>query len=99
MPDDQDSTPGSVGGDGQPAGEPIREAAATAPERAIAPAEVEEGAPAAVDEAEPKFFIVGVGASAGGLEAIAALIKDVTLDGAALVVVQHLARTHESFLP
>ena len=47
----------------------------------------------------PKFFIVGVGASAGGLEALTALLGSVKLDGMALVVVQHLAPRHDSLLP
>ena len=47
----------------------------------------------------PSFFIVGVGASAGGLEALTALLSSVKLDGMAFVVVQHLAPRHESLLP
>ena len=43
--------------------------------------------------------IVGIGASAGGLEALSALLKNVALDSMAFVVVQHLAPKHESFLP
>src|SRR5437762_4656344 len=49
--------------------------------------------------ADPRFFIVGVGASAGGLEALSALLKHIKLDDMAFVVVQHLAPKHESFLP
>ncbi len=44
------------------------------------------------------FFIVGVGASAGGLEALGQLVARVSFDHLALVVVQHLAPTHESYL-
>ncbi len=46
-----------------------------------------------------KLFIVGVGASAGGLEALGALLKNVQVDSMAFVVVQHLAPQHESVLP
>jgi two-component system CheB/CheR fusion protein len=46
-----------------------------------------------------KFFIVGVGASAGGLEALASLLKHMRLDSMALVVVQHLSPDHDSVLP
>jgi len=45
------------------------------------------------------FFIVGIGASAGGLEALTALLSNIKLDSMAFVVVQHLAPKHESFLP
>lgn len=45
------------------------------------------------------FPVVGIGASAGGLEAITALLKHLPADtGMAFVVVQHLAPTHESML-
>ncbi len=43
-------------------------------------------------------FVVGVGASAGGLEALGELIGALTLDGLALVVVQHLSPQHQSAL-
>src|SRR5687768_9128665 len=46
-----------------------------------------------------KFFIVGVGASAGGLEALSALLSSVKRDCMAFVVVQHLAPRHDSLLP
>jgi two-component system CheB/CheR fusion protein len=46
-----------------------------------------------------RFFIVGIGASAGGLEALSSLLKNIKLDNMAFVVVQHLAPKHESFLP
>ncbi|MEX2581532.1 MAG: chemotaxis protein CheB [Verrucomicrobiales bacterium] len=46
------------------------------------------------------FPIVGVGASAGGLEAFTQLLEELPLDtGMAFVLVQHLAPTHESALP
>jgi two-component system CheB/CheR fusion protein len=46
-----------------------------------------------------RFFIVGVGASAGGLEALSALLKGLSLDSMAIVIVQHLAPKYESVLP
>jgi two-component system CheB/CheR fusion protein len=50
------------------------------------------------DQRQP-FFIVGVGASAGGLEALTAFLKTLALDSMAIVIVQHLAPKHESLLP
>jgi two-component system CheB/CheR fusion protein len=47
---------------------------------------------------EPSFFVVGIGASAGGLEALGSLLKKISLDSMAFVVVQHLAPKQESFL-
>ncbi|MEZ0229039.1 MAG: CheR family methyltransferase, partial [Planctomycetota bacterium] len=51
--------------------------------------------------AEPSvpFPVVGIGASAGGLEAISALLAAVRFDSMAFVVIQHLAPKHESMLP
>ncbi|HYS08610.1 MAG TPA: chemotaxis protein CheB [Myxococcales bacterium] len=75
-------------GDGAPAGS----------SESAAPDEVEEE----VEEEEekgPPFFIVGIGASAGGLEALGALLKLLSLESMALVVVQHLAPHYESALP
>jgi two-component system CheB/CheR fusion protein len=43
-------------------------------------------------------YVVGVGASAGGLEALRELLESVNLDRMALVVVQHLSPDHESVL-
>ena len=46
-----------------------------------------------------KCPIVGVGASAGGLEAFTQLLENLPVDtGMALVFVQHLAASHESIL-
>ncbi len=46
------------------------------------------------------FPIVGIGASAGGLEAFRLLLQSLPADtGAAFVLVQHLSPTHESILP
>ncbi len=49
---------------------------------------------------EQDFPIVGIGASAGGLEAFKIFLKAITIDsGMAYVLVQHLDPTHESILP
>lgn len=45
-----------------------------------------------------RFPIVGIGASAGGLEALEALTKQLVANGMAFVVHQHLAPGHESAL-
>src|SRR5438876_389579 len=48
----------------------------------------------------PSFNIVGVGASAGGLEACSQLLHALPAQvGFAVVVVQHLSPGHDSFLP
>ncbi|MEO0362690.1 MAG: chemotaxis protein CheB, partial [Pseudomonadota bacterium] len=48
---------------------------------------------------EPAQFIVGVGASAGGLEAITELFRNLPAQApAAYVIVQHLSPTHKSLL-
>ena len=48
----------------------------------------------------PGFPVVGVGASAGGVEAFTALLRALPDDpGIALVLVQHLEPTHQSILP
>jgi two-component system CheB/CheR fusion protein len=48
----------------------------------------------------PRFPVVGVGASAGGLEALSALLRGLPAKAElAVVVVQHLARGHKSLLP
>src|SRR5687768_1354298 len=45
------------------------------------------------------FPVVGIGASAGGLEAFRHLLEDLPVDtGMAFVLVQHLDPTHESLL-
>jgi two-component system CheB/CheR fusion protein len=54
--------------------------------------EADAGAP------DSSFFVVGIGASAGGLEAVSALLRRTTVDGAAFVVVQHLAPNQKSML-
>src|SRR2546425_10468732 len=50
------------------------------------------------DVESDKLFVVGIGASAGGLEALGELVKHVPLDKMAFVVVQHLAPHHKSVL-
>lgn len=48
---------------------------------------------------EPDFLIVGLGASAGGLEAFKEFFLKMPADtGMAFVIVQHLDPTHKSFL-
>ncbi len=56
--------------------------------------------PIADEEPEKrKLYIVGIGASAGGLEALDALLHHVPVDSMAFVVVQHLAPNYDSALP
>jgi two-component system, chemotaxis family, CheB/CheR fusion protein len=54
----------------------------------------------AVSEAgrHPPLFVVGIGASAGGLEALVELLGALRATGMAFIVVQHLDPTHESLL-
>jgi two-component system, chemotaxis family, CheB/CheR fusion protein len=65
-------------------------------------ADEQEKGPAAEESAHPetpRFPIVGVGASAGGLEAFTELLKHLPMDtGMGFVVVQHLAPKHHSML-
>src|SRR5260221_12882734 len=53
---------------------------------------------AAVSPSGERLTIVGIGASAGGLEAVGALLKQLEVDHTAFVVVQHLAPERESML-
>ncbi len=54
---------------------------------------------AAIAQAEPVFPIVGIGASAGGLEAIKKLLESLSENtGLAYVVIQHLSPGQESML-
>jgi two-component system CheB/CheR fusion protein len=56
--------------------------------------------PAANESSLPSFPMVGIGASAGGLEAISALIEEIpAASGMAFLVVQHLAPSRPSLLP
>jgi two-component system CheB/CheR fusion protein len=87
----------------RPAGSEDEELEATAP--LDDSEEIREGISGVQDAAETrdrdteKFFVVGIGASAGGLEALSELVKHAPLDKMALVVVQHLAPHHDSILP
>jgi two-component system CheB/CheR fusion protein len=47
---------------------------------------------------DERHFVVGIGASAGGLEALEELVKNVAHINAAIVVVQHLSPHHASVL-
>ena len=52
------------------------------------------------DYVTPPFLVAAVGASAGGLEAFSKLLCDIPGDAPlAVVLVQHMDRTHASFLP
>ena len=54
---------------------------------------------AAISESKITFPVVGIGASAGGLEAVSSLLKELPANlGMAFVLVQHLAPLHESML-
>lgn len=54
----------------------------------------------ATEARKPGLTLVGIGASAGGLEAFTSLIENLPVNtGLALVFVQHLSPTHESMLP
>lgn len=61
---------------------------------------MEEAAVARAAEAEGgRHFVVGIGASAGGLEALTALISHLPDDlGASYVIVQHMSPNHRSML-
>ena len=77
----------------------VRMPTTSSPDGEDAP-EAASGAPRDPGDNAPaeEFFIVGIGASAGGLEAISALLRRTTVDGAAFVVVQHLAPSQTSML-
>jgi two-component system CheB/CheR fusion protein len=49
-------------------------------------------------EAQGRLLVVGIGASAGGLEALEALAARLVGEGMAFVVIQHLAAGHDSAL-
>jgi two-component system CheB/CheR fusion protein len=69
-------------------------------EPASTPSEASSAAEEAGGRQEaPSFSIVGVGASAGGLEAFTQMLHALPVDtGRAFVLVQHLAPTHASML-
>ena len=48
--------------------------------------------------ASRRLIVVGIGASAGGLEALGAMLKHIELDGSGFVVIQHLSPNHDSML-
>jgi two-component system CheB/CheR fusion protein len=74
------------------------EAAATPPTPASADAPAAADADATPEAAAP-LYVVGVGASAGGLEAIRELVKNLPArSGAAYVIVQHMSPQHSSLL-
>ncbi len=59
-----------------------------------------ETSPEVPEPGTPSFPVVGIGASAGGLEAFTELLRHLPPDtGMAFVLVQHLDPTHESMLP
>ena len=63
-------------------------------------AKTQEQNEALISQPERAFPIAGIGASAGGLEAIKKLLENLPQDtGLAFVVVQHLATNQESMLP
>lgn len=64
-----------------------------------ASAEIKEEKMASETPPEPRFHIVGIGASAGGLEAIEAFFEAMPVDsGIAFVVVQHLSPDYKSLM-
>ncbi len=69
-----------------------------APDETAASAEGVEAQQEVETRAEARLIIVGLGASAGGLEPLGEVIRDAPPDGMAYVVVQHLAPHHESAL-
>src|SRR5205085_10558009 len=50
------------------------------------------------ESAEPRLLVAGIGASAGGLEALGEFFANVPIDGMAFIVVQHLSPDRESNL-
>jgi two-component system, chemotaxis family, CheB/CheR fusion protein len=60
----------------------------------------QENKEALTSQPERTFPIAGIGASAGGLEALKKLLENLPQDtGLAFVVIQHLATNQESMLP
>lgn len=73
---------------------PKRSAPAARKRTTVQPPTVKPSASAA-----PPFLVAGVGASAGGLEAFSLILRPIPADAPlALVLVQHLARDHQSML-
>ena len=68
--------------------------------RSDSPATNPESTPPAKESLSPAFPIVGVGASAGGLETLEQFLRHVPeKSGLAFVIVQHLDPTHKGLLP
>lgn len=62
-------------------------------------AQADEGEEELVSHPLQRRFLVGIGASAGGLEALSVLISHLPADlGACYVIVQHMSPTHRSML-
>ena len=80
---------------------PVQPAVKRKPAAARAhPRPVVTGAPSSVPPAAPALTIIGVGASAGGLEAIEQFLAPLPLgDMKAVIVVQHLDRSTPSLMP
>jgi two-component system, chemotaxis family, CheB/CheR fusion protein len=78
----------------------VRKRGATQTGRAATEIALQSDSPAAVnDPAVEAFPIVGIGASAGGLEAFTELLSHLPVDtGMAFVLIQHLDPKHESHL-
>jgi two-component system CheB/CheR fusion protein len=68
-----------------------------APQPGAGPSAAASAAPAE-HETPLDFPVVGIGASAGGLEALQAMVRRLTNDSMCFVVVQHLSPLHESLL-
>ncbi|MCP5494976.1 MAG: chemotaxis protein CheR, partial [Leptospiraceae bacterium] len=53
-----------------------------------------------IDIQEKEFYVVGIGASAGGLEAIESFFSEVPIDsGLAFIIIQHLSPDYKSLMP
>src|SRR4030095_1986583 len=97
-------TTGSKPGRGAKTGSPVDEADAdVSPVKPASDRKTESIAPVAPGEGQSAtntpFPVVGIGASAGGLEAFKQLLDHLPIDtGMAFVLVQHLDPTHESIL-
>jgi two-component system, chemotaxis family, CheB/CheR fusion protein len=78
----------------------MKKSASVNPSPEHSPADAIPVAPDAAEEPERSTpLIAGVGASAGGLEALSALLEALPVDsGMAFVLIQHLDPTHESIL-
>jgi len=79
---------------------PMRPARAKAPSRPVVQRFARPQSTHARSHTSDEVTIVGVGASAGGLEAFSSMVRALPANpGLAIVLVQHLARQHESALP